>query len=122
MGEEVEGTSTEAPNNTIRDYYNKLCAYMLSIGMTYEQFWDENPLVCDVNHFIEAEKIRQQKLNNQMWLQGIYFRQAIASCIDKNAKYPRSPIPLTEEEQEREREQREIAFKNKLIAMSTRTK
>lgn len=119
MGEEIETkVSTETPKETFKEYFDKLCSYMLSIGMSYTQFWDEDPQI--VNYYIEAEKIRQQKLNNQLWIQGVYFQLAVASCLDKRCKYPRSPIPLSKEEQEQARKQREEAFKQRLIAMSTK--
>lgn len=101
---------------TLEEYFNELFAYMLSIGMNEHQFWEESPFL--IIPYIEAEKIRQKKRNNEMWIQGAYIQQAVASCLSKNAKYPREPIPLSEEEQEEARNRRALAFKQKLIAIS----
>lgn len=84
--------------------------------MTENQFWEQDPEL--INVFIKAEKIRQQKKNNEMWLQGIYNLQAIASCFSKKAKYPKQPIPITDQEIQNKREYNLQAFREMLINKS----
>ena len=52
------------------------CPYYLSIGMTYEQYWYGD--VWMVEAFREAEKLRQERVNAETWLQGMYVYDAIA--------------------------------------------
>ena len=91
------GGQLEEPSETsqsIKTYFHTLFGYFLSIGMSYREFWDEDVEL--VNDYVNAENIRQTKLNNQLWLQGMYNRLAIGSCLSKNAKYPNQPIPLSQ--------------------------
>lgn len=84
--------------------------------MSYKEFWEDDVEL--INYYYEAEKIRQSKMNNQIWLQGAYIRMAIASCLDKHAKYPKEPIPLTEQEIEEVKQQRIMKLQKALIAKS----
>jgi len=43
--------------------------------MTEEQYWDRDCLL--VKYYREAEELRNEKLNQQAWLQGLYIYDAI---------------------------------------------
>lgn len=76
-----------------------MCAYYMSMGMTYEEYWfGSNDML---RHYRSAYLLKCQAENQKMWLQGLYMQQAIASCLDKKAKYPQEPIdciPKTSEQ------------------------
>lgn len=57
------------------EIFNKQFPYYLSIGMTEEQYWDKDCLL--VKYYREAEELRNEKLNQQAWLQGMYIYDAI---------------------------------------------
>jgi len=38
--------------------------------------------------------LRQKRSNNDAWLQGAYIRLAVASTLDKKAKYPKEPFTI----------------------------
>lgn len=111
---------------TPKEYLHKLCAYAMSLGMTYEQYWYGNYDL--INYYIESEKIRQVKRNNEMWLQGLYVHIAIGDLVPvlnpfskehKAKKYLSKPIPITKEEQEeeeRDKMQRFIKYMDTLVA------
>lgn len=92
---------------TLKECFDNLFDYALSIGMTPKEFWED-----DVElfvHYYNAEKIRIRKRNNEMWLQGAYIYNAIGSLAPilngmvKNPKaqpYMKQPIPLTEEDRQ----------------------
>lgn len=40
--------------------------------------------------------MRQKRANNEAWMQGAYFRLAVASVLDKKAKYPKEPFEIDE--------------------------
>lgn len=57
------------------EIFNKQFPYYLSIGMTEEQYWDKDCLL--VKYYREAEELRNEKLNQQAWLQGMYIYDAL---------------------------------------------
>lgn len=83
--------------------------YFLSLGMTHEQYWYGDPLL--VRDYLQAEVYRRKRENYNMWLGGLYMREAIMSSIG-NAflgkgtppyEYMEKPIPMDEEEIEAKR-------------------
>ena len=99
----VEEQSAE--EKTYTDVFNEVCPYYLSIGMTYEQFWYGNPDM--VIFYKDAHIMRNKSRNQELWLQGRYFIDAIGACLDKKYKYPEQPYdiyPKTRAELEEEAE------------------
>lgn len=89
--------------------------YYLAIGMTYEQYWEQD---CElVRHYRQAEEIRQEMTNNKAWLQGMYIYDAISrvspilrSNGKKGAKaqpYVKDPYPINKKDQKEAEERRE---------------
>lgn len=102
--------------------------------MTYEQFWNEDCLL--VKAYREADKIKAERKNTELWLQGRYVYEAlldVAPILHAFAKkgtkarpYPNKPYPLTQNavDKQKEREERLKAekMKAKLITMANRSK
>ena len=116
--EVVERTIT--PQDII-NHLNDLFAYCLSIGMTYEQYWYDDPAL--INAYLKAEEYRTQRRNQEMWLQGLYVYVAIGDLIpvlnpfskDHKAKpYLSKPLPITRREQEEEERSRVERITHKL--------
>ena len=92
----------------------------MAIGMTYEQYWYGDPLM--VRAFYKAEKLRQQRINDEAWLHGAYVLRALDATVGnmmrnkgaKPAEYPRKPIelfPVEETEYEKgKREEQDALF------------
>ena len=57
------------------EIFYKQFPYYLSIGMTEEQYWDRDCLL--VKYYREAEELRNEKQNQQAWLQGMYVYDAL---------------------------------------------
>ena len=81
--------------------------------MTYDEYWFGDPLM--VRAFYKAEQLRQKKVNEEKWLQGIYFRYALNSVIGnmfgktgEAVDYPNRPINITAEKEEETEEQRAV--------------
>lgn len=101
--------------STYTEQFYEVFPYYLSIGMTYEQFWDGDPMLC--RYYREAEEIRNEKKNQELWLQGAYIYEAIADLSPvlhafakkgtKPTPYPTSPYPITKKQQERIRVEKE---------------
>ena len=98
--------------------------------MTYDQFWVDDPALCRA--YRRAEEIRKRRMNEELWLNGIYTAEALASTVgnmfskSNKHKYPSEPKPITmseiEERKERERkakmEKIKAAFTAKALAVN----
>ena len=108
------GVSTTAPLKTYTETFNELFPYYLSIGMTEEQYWDRD------NHLVvayrKAEELRTNKKNQEMWLQGAYYYEALARISPilhafakkgtKPAPYLPEPFAITEKQEEYRQEEK----------------
>lgn len=57
------------------EIFEKRFPYYLSIGMSERQYWDGD---CSLTRsYREAERLRKQRVNEEMWLQGMYIYDAI---------------------------------------------
>lgn len=55
-------------------FYNHL-PYYLAIGMTPEQFWDGDCRLTE--SYRRADELKQRRRNQDLWLQGMYFYEAL---------------------------------------------
>ena len=99
----------------IKDYFNELFNYALSIGMTPSQFWDEDVML--LNNYFEAEKIRQERANTEAWLHGLYVYIAIGRCFAKKPQaYLTKPVAITQDEIDRRNNETLLKLREELIA------
>ena len=88
------GDHRPAPPFAYTAKFYEVFPYYLSIGMTYEQFWEQD---CDlVRYYRKAAQIRQDLRNQDAWLQGAYIYEALidASPVLRSfAKKGTKPIP-----------------------------
>lgn len=108
---------------TYTERFNEIFPYYLSIGMTYEQFWHGDCTL--VKYYRKAEELRNERRNQELWLQGMYIYEAICDVspilhafAKKGAKphpYPSRPYAISEKQirQEREEKERKLAEKGK---------
>jgi hypothetical protein len=103
---------------TLQSYtevFEQLCPYYMSIGMSYDDFWQGD--VDMVKAYRKANELRDRRHNQDMWLQGRYFYDALCAAsplyrftmkkgMIKPEPYTKEPYPITEAEL-REREERE---------------
>lgn len=66
--------------------------------MNYEQFWNDCPEIYYDYEEAYLDTLRERDMFQ--WQFGIYVRNAVASCLDKNAKYPQEPIFYPRQRQE----------------------
>ena len=87
----------------------------MSIGMSYDEFWNGD--VHMVKAYRKANELQDRRNNQNMWMQGRYFYDALCAAsplyrftmkkgIIKPEPYIKEPYPITEAEL-REREERE---------------
>lgn len=58
--------------------FEEACPYYLSIGMTPEQYWYGEPSLAV--WFRESFRIRKERRNEELWLQGMYFYEALCDA------------------------------------------
>ncbi len=66
----------------------------MSWGMTWDEFWYES--IDRLQAYWQANQFSIERRNQELWLQGLYIRSAVASCLDKKFKYPEKPQRVTE--------------------------
>lgn len=79
--------------------------------MSAEQFWDGDCSL--VVAYRKADEIKRRRMNEELWLAGIYTSKALASTVGNmfsksKYKYPSEPDPITRDEimERKEREQK----------------
>lgn len=103
-----------APSSYTEQFYEHLPFY-LSIGMTFEQYWDGD--CCLVKYYRKAHEIKQQRRNQELWMMGLYVYEAISDIAPvlrafakkgtKAEPYPAEPFPRTVEEARARKEREE---------------
>lgn len=104
---------TPASRPSFSQIFHQHFPFYISIGMPPELYWEGD---CTLTRdYRAAFQYRQRLRNQELWLQGVYFRDALANVFPlfnpwvKNTKppdYPAEPYPLTEEERRVSEERR----------------
>ena len=102
----------------------------MSIGMTYDEFWNQD--VAMVRAYRKSHELKRRQQNETLWMQGLYMRDALLSTVgnmfsEKGAKaieYPGEPYPVTAEQiaekEAAENRKMEERMKADLMAMAAR--
>lgn len=105
------------------EIFDKVFPYYLAIGMSYEQFWVDAPELAI--SYRKADEIRKRRINEELWLAGIYTSEALASTVGNmfsksKHQYPSEPKPITVaeflEQKERERKAKMESIKARFTA------
>lgn len=91
-------------SRTYSDVFKQLCPYYMSIGMSYDDFWNGD--VSMVGAYRAADELRLKQRNYELWLQGMYmyealcdasplFRFSMKSGTIKPEPYVKEPYPIT---------------------------
>ena len=109
-----------SPPKTFTEYFEELFPSYLAMGMTWTQFWIDEPELAIA--YRRAEAIRKRRKNEELWLQGVYVAEALNATVGnmfskghKN-QYPTEPFPLTADEQKERREREEKAKMERMKA------
>ena len=120
---EEGGQNRSSSSFTYTERFYEMFPYYLSIGMSSEQYWNGDCTL--VKYYREAEELRNEKRNQELWLQGMYIYEAIcdvAPILHAFAKkgtkphpYPTKPYAINEKQirQEREEKERKLIEKGK---------
>ena len=95
----------------------------MSIGMTYDEFWNQDVKLVEV--YRKAMELRDKRRNQELWLQGMYIYEALCDAsplfrfsmkkgVVKPEPYAKEPYPITAAEV-REREERDARVKEERL-------
>ena len=121
----LEGSerNSSLPFITYTERFYEQFPYYLSIGMSPEQFWDGDPELA--KYYRRADEIKLERQNQTLWLQGMYFYEAICdaspilqSFAKKGTKphpYVEKPYPLTNKQRKQDvvNKEKEVSEKGK---------
>ena len=118
MGNELVSSLFPTDEETIqptRKYYEifyEQFPFYLSIGMTYEQYWEGDSSL--VKYYRDAFLLQKDRKNEELWLQGMYIYEAICDAspilhafAKKGTKphpYVDKPYALTEKRRKQDAE------------------
>ena len=117
----------EGVERSFSDVLDKLCAYYMALGVSADEFWNGDYTL--LKYHVEKHRIAVEQQNEQLWLQGVYFYEALSVALSQafskhtQAKYPEKPYrltPLSEEEQELENKRKVEEFRAQLMAAGRR--
>ena len=120
---EEDGRNGSSSSFTYTEKFYELFPYYLSIGMTPEQYWEGDCTL--VKYYRKAEELRNEKRNQELWLQGMYIYEAICDVSPilhafakkgtKPTPYSTKPYAITAKQVKRDEEekQRKLAEKGK---------
>lgn len=110
---------------SILETIKKAAPYYLSIGMPSHEYWYEDAE--NVKYYREADKINTERKNSEMWLNGAYIYNAIASLapILRFSMKPQEPVPYMKKpfdltgsvENEPEKSQEQIIYEKGFAKM-----
>lgn len=110
----VSGKTAASPLS-LMSVFEEACPIYMSFGMSYQDYWDGDVLAHRMYRKAKRERVLAE--NRMMWLQGMYFYEALldagryikAFSKSKPAPYPDKPYDLFAEERRRRelKEQRE---------------
>jgi hypothetical protein len=116
----TEGATTQRKNDT--EIFEEAFPFYLAIGMSYAEYWAGDPALA--RYYRKAYQIKQDEINNNAWLQGMYVYDAVATALHnalagkkaKARKYAQQPYNFNKKEKsevekasEVEREQQKAA-------------
>lgn len=82
---------------TYTEQFEDICPTYMAMGMTYEQFWDGDNEIATM--YRKSYQIKQEMANRDMWVQGMYFYEALCDVapILRAFSKARRPSPYTKE-------------------------
>jgi len=113
------------PSFTYTQKFKELFPYYLALGMSPDEYWRGDPELA--RDYRKAEEIRNEKRNQELWLQGMYFYEALCDASPifhdfakkgtKPAPYPSHPYSLTAKqiEEEKVENERKVSEKGKKL-------
>ena len=79
MGCELLTEEIPTQHKTNAEIFEECFPFYLAIGMSYAEYWEGDPIL--TQYFRKAYQIKQEEINNNAWLQGMYIYDAISTAL-----------------------------------------
>jgi hypothetical protein len=120
VGCELLVQPTQHKTNT--EVFEECFPFYLAIGMSYAEYWEGDPKL--TQYYRRAYQIRQEEINNNAWLQGMYVYDAISTALHnalrgKNSKareYAKQPYELNKKEKTEQEKIKEVEVEQEKAA------
>lgn len=112
--ESGDGGSDQTAPARYGEIFEKMCPYYMSIGMTYDEYWNGEAVLCKYYRESHEKVLREE--NAMMHRQGAYIYQALLcasplyNALSKKREaypYPEDVIPLNERQSKEIKEEKE---------------
>lgn len=111
---------------SLSEHFEKLCPIFMNIGMTYKEFWEEDPTItrCYLKAFEMKQKAEIRNKEWEIWKQGMYVYEALIdvspilhafSKAKKPLPYPEKPYGLQEDDEEKDKVTKEQEQENERL-------
>jgi hypothetical protein len=79
VGDELltEANPTQSKTNT--EIFEECFPFYLAIGMSSAEYWEGDPSLA--RYYRKAYRIKQDEINNNAWLQGLYIYDAVSTAL-----------------------------------------
>lgn len=96
--------------------------FYLAIGMSSAEYWESDPSLA--RYFRKAYRIKQEEINNNAWLQGMYVYDAVSTAVHnalrgKNTKareYAKQPYNFENKEKSEIEKAKEVEIEQEKAA------
>lgn len=72
---ELSPSEEDKLSKSVVEIFDDQCAYYISLGMTYTEYWDGDAMM--PRFYRQAEELKRRRENFNAWLQGAYVYEAI---------------------------------------------
>ena len=79
MGGELLTEEPSTETKTYTDVFEECFPFYLAIGMSYAEYWEGDPSLA--RYYRKAYRIKQDEINNNAWLQGLYVYDAVSTAL-----------------------------------------
>ena len=117
----TEGSEpTQRKTNT--EIFEESFPFYLAIGMSYAEYWEGDPKL--TQYYRRAYQIRQEEINNNAWLQGMYVYDAVSTALHnalrgKNSKardYAKQPYEFNKRNKTEQEKAKEVEVEQEKAA------
>lgn len=122
--------SSKNKSRKFTDVFEELCPYFMSIGVSYDDFWNGE---FEITKFaLKADEYTQRRKNSEFWLNSIYIFRAILDAAPAYKEFSnqnetisysvKEPFPLSkkeiEKQAEKEKEEKMNRIKDYMISFA----
>ncbi len=84
MGCELLSEGAPTQPKSYAQIFDECFPFYLAIGMSYAEYWTKDSSL--VRYYRKAYEIRQEEINNNAWLQGLYIYDAVSTALHNSMR------------------------------------